>query len=368
MKRPRPWTRNCLEKTMSFDSDQSLEDFVCRFLENRGAVIEKNTKGFNVLLPDHLSKLLQTPEFIQIDTDPASESICSVNYGSPLLEKMANEACESPPLVACRLHFDYLKSQGFDNLIRNQFTFYGAVGKVESFAEVRAEYLLLTCKYLAQSDEQKEGLIKLIFNLETGARIADMEQNIGLAVSEFQSKEKTVGWRDEKIKKIIEWVECHIKTDLAEEIALFRDSMNRRLRRDVASLEEYYSALEQEMKASLERPGLSAQLIQERQEKIGLLPDELARKTDDLFKKYSIRVNIKLCGAMLIHTPAVKVLYRVSVGRKQHRLSMIYNPANKFMDPQICRSCGVSTFSIHFCRHLHLLCPNCSEQCPVCKK
>ncbi len=353
---------------MSFDSDQSPEGFVCRFLENRGGIVEKTANGFNVLLPDHLSKRLQTPEFIQIDTDPSSESICSVNYGSPLLEKTVNEACESPPLVACHLHFDYLKSQGFDNLIRNQFTFHGAVGKVESFAQVRAEYLLLTCKYLAQSDEQKEGLIKLIFNLETGARIADMEQNIGLAVSEFQLKEKPIDWRDEKIKKIIEWVECHIKADLAEEIALFRDSLNRRLRRDVASLEEYYSALKQEMKASLERPGLSAQLIQERQEKIGLLPDELARKTDDLFKKYSIRVKIKLCSAMLIHTPAVKALYRVSVGRKLHRLSMIFNPANKFLDPQVCQSCGVSTFSVHFCRHLHLLCPNCQAQCPVCKK
>ncbi|MFQ5484171.1 MAG: hypothetical protein ACE5DO_02435 [Desulfobacterales bacterium] len=353
---------------MSFDSDQPLEDFVCRFLENRGAIIEKNIQGFNVLLPDHLSKLLQTPEFIQIDTDPSSESIISVNYGSPLLEKAVNEACESPPLVACHLHFDYLKGQGFDKLIRNQFTFHGAVGKVESFAEVRAEYLLLTCKYLAQSDEQKEGLIKLVFNLETGARVAGMEQNIGLAVSKFQSKEKPVDWQNEKIKKIIKWVECHIKADLTEEIALFQDGMNRRLRRDVASLKEYYSALEQEMKASLERPGLSAQLIQERQEKIGLLPDELARKTDDLFKKYSIRVNIKLCGAMLIHTPAVKVLYRASVGRKQHRFSMIYNPANKSLDAQVCRGCGVSTFSVYFCRHLHLLCPKCKEQCPVCKK
>ncbi|MFO7555765.1 MAG: hypothetical protein R6W88_11245 [Desulfobacterales bacterium] len=353
---------------MSFDSDQSPGGFACRFFENRGAIIEKRDKGFNVLLPDYLSKLLQTPEFIQIGADPASESCFSVSYGSPLLEKIVNEACELPPVIACHLHFDYLKSQGFDKLIRNQFTFRGAVGKIESFAEVRTEYLMLTCKYLAQSDEQKEGLIKLIFNLETGARITDMEENIGLAVSAFQSEEKPVGWRDETIKKITKWAERHIKDDLAEKIAAFRDSMNRRFRRDVASLEEYYTDLEQEMAASLERPGLSAQGIRERKEKIGLLPGELARKTDDLFKKYSIRVNVKLCGAMLIHTPAVKVLYRVSVGRKQQRLSMIYNPANKSLDPQVCRSCGASTFSVYFCRSIHLLCPNCIQACSVCKK
>ena len=353
---------------MRFDSDRSVEHFVCRFLESRGAMIEKSSQCFDVLLPDYLSNMLEIPDFIQIDTDMDSESGYSINFGSTLLEKIVNAACESAALVECDLHFDYLKSQGFDKLIRNQFAFHGAVGKVESFAEVRTEYLLMTCKYLAQSDEQKEGLIRLIFNLETGARIADMEQNIRLFVREFQTEEKPVSWKKGKIRKIIEWVERHTKSVLKEEIAPFEDSMNRRFRRDVVSLEEYYADLEQEMIKSLDKPGLSAQLIRDRQEKIGLLPDELARKTDDLFKKYSIRVNIKLCGAMLIRTPAVKVLYRVSVGRKKKRLTLIYNPANKSMDPMVCRACGASTFSVNFCRYLHPLCPNCSQECPVCKK
>jgi len=177
---------------MKFNSDQSLERFVCRFLENSGAMIEKSSQGFDVLLPDYLSKLLETPEFIQIDKDLDSKSGYSFNFGSTLLEKIVNAACETAALVECDLHFDYLKSQGFDKLIRNQFTFHGAVGKVESFAEVRTEYFLMICKYLAQSDEQKEGLIRLIFNLETGARIEDMEQNIMLSVNEFKTKEKPV--------------------------------------------------------------------------------------------------------------------------------------------------------------------------------
>lgn len=353
---------------MKFDSDQSLECFVSRFLENRGAMLEKSSQGFDVLLPDYLSNLLETPEFIQIDTDLDSESIYSINFGSRLLEKIVTIACETAALVECDLHFDYLKSQGFDKLIRNQFIFQGAVGKVESFAEVRTEYLLLTCKYLAQSDEQKEGLFRLIFNLETGARIADIEHNIRLHVSEFQTKGKPVNWEEGKIGKIIEWVERHTKLVLKEEIAPFEDSMNRRFRRDVISLEEYYTDLEQEMRKNLNRPGLSAQLIQDRQKKIDLLPDELARKINDLFKKYSIRVNIKLCGAMLIRTQAVKVLYRLSVGRKKQHLTLIYNPANKSMDPMVCRGCGVSTFSVNFCRYLHPLCPNCIRECPVCKK
>ena len=71
---------------------------------------------------------------------------------------------------------------------------------------------------------------------------------------------------------------------------------------------------------------------------------------------------------MLIRTQAVKVLYRLSVGRKQHRLTLIYNPANKSMDPMVCKSYGNSTFSVNFYRYLHPLCPNCSRECPVSKK
>jgi len=87
-----------------------------------------------------------------------------------------------------------------------------------------------------------------------------------------QRKEKPVSWREGKIRKIIGWVERHTKAVLKEEIAPFEDSMNRRFRRDVASLEEYYTDLEQEMTKSLERPGLSGQLIQDRQKKSACYP------------------------------------------------------------------------------------------------
>lgn len=62
--------------------------------------------------------------------------------------------------------------------------------------------------------------------------------------------------------------------NIAEKINLetgsFRESMNRRFRRDVMNMEEYYD--------SLKKSGISQQSIEDRQVKIDLLPDELARK------------------------------------------------------------------------------------------
>jgi hypothetical protein len=364
--------KNYLGKTMSFEPDQELEHFVCRFLENHGAVLEENSKGFEVLLPGSLSGLLETPEHIHInrgsvaDTDPGSNYAYSINYGSHLLEKMVNAACGRVPLLACRIEFDYLKSAGFGRLIKGEFTFSGAVGRVESTAKIKTEYLFLTCRYMAQSDEQKEGLVSLIFNLETGAFVPDMAHTLSLAARDFEAGEKRATWGDKQIKEIMEWARRQTKESIAEEIGPFRESMNRRFRRDVTNLEEYYAGLKEEMEKSLERPGLSDQLIKDRREKIALLPDELSRKKDDLFKKYSIKVKVEPCTAMLISTPAIKILYKTSIGRKRKNLSLIYNPVTKSVDPLVCQGCGRSTTSVYFCDRLHLLCPACNDRCPVC--
>ena len=364
--------KNYLGKTMSFEPEQELEHFVCRFLKIHGAVLEKNRKGFEALLPDNLSGLLETSEYIQInrgsvsDVDPESKNAYSINYGSHLLEKMVNAACGLVPLLSCQLKFDYLKSAGFERLIKEQFDFHGSVGKVESAAKIKTEYLFLTCRYIAQSDEQKEGIVSLIFNLETGAFVPDMADMLSSAVRGYRTEGKTAAWGDKQIKEIMEWVRKQTKEIIAEEIGPFQESMTRRFRRDVANLEEYYAGVKEEMEKSLERPGLSDQLVKDRQEKIALLPDELARKKDDLFKKYSIKVKVEPCSAMLISTPAIKILYKASIGRKRKNFSLIYNPVAKSVDPLVCQGCGRSATSIYFCDRLHLLCPACRNRCPVC--
>lgn len=351
---------------MSFKFDTALEQFVRRFFECSGAQMEKSPEGLEVLLPEHLAIRLNTPEYFHIATGEDAEERFVIHYGSPLLEKIVDAACETAPMVSCRLDFNYMKSQGFDRLIQNQFVFHNCVGRVKSIAEVRTAYLLLTCRYLAQSDEQKEGLVGLAFNLETGAAAAEMGRMCNTVERIFESDPAQATLGDDKIRAILTWVQRQAGKVLEKEIEPFQDSMNRRFRRDVANLEEYYEDLRQEMEESLKRPGLSDQLMSDRKAKIDLIPDELERKKADLFKKYSIRVTLQLCGGILIRTPAVKVLYQTSYGRKQKQLSLIYNPVTKSMDPLVCDGCGDSTFTIRFCDHLHQLCPACSTKCPAC--
>jgi hypothetical protein len=192
-----------------------------------------------------------------------------------------------------------------------------------------------------------------------------MAEMLFAIVKDFNALPKPI-WKDGQLERIVQRVKDQSKDLIMDEISSFQESMARRFRRDVVSLEKYYGALEKEMRKGLERPGLSAELIKDRKEKIALIPDELSRKKEDLFRKYSVKVKIEPCAAMVINTPAVKILYKVSIGRDHKRLSLIYNPVTKSIDPLVCDGCGRNITSTYFCNHFHLLCAMCRERCPVC--
>jgi hypothetical protein len=342
--------------------------FAQRFLVKHGAVIEADQEGFEALLPHELSKRLGLPEYVSIKEGlrTEGEEQYGITYGSPLLEKMVELACDPLPLASCRLSFHYLKSQGFDRLIQDQLSFRKSLCRVTSTALVKTDYLVLACRYAARSDEQKEGLISLFFNFETGAlipRASNLSFNAVMEPAPLPEPMRAAA----RWERILRGIARESKEIISEEIREFRDSMNRRLKRDVNNLEEYYENLRKEMQLSLGRAGLSERLVQDRKEKIALIPEELAKKKEDLLKKYSIRVKITPCAGLFMRMPAVKILCEVHMGRERKPMSMIYSPLTKALDPFVCDGCGRSITSISFCPHHHALCSRCQEKCPVCE-
>jgi hypothetical protein len=351
---------------MSSDLNLGLESFVKRFFISQGADVDQRGGRLDVLAPGELAGRIGIPAFCSLTIGDADPSGFGIHYGSPLLEKIAEAAGDAMPLTVIRLVFHYLKSQGFDRLVDDLFAFHGAVVKVTGCAAVNTEYLLLNCRFLAQSDEQKEGLFPLTFNLDTGAPIIDITADLEATEKAFLTGAEAGDLSPEASCRVALWVQQQAPHALHDQLAPFQESMNRRFRRDVANLEAYYADLEQEMRAKLKRPGQSDQLVRDRTEKIDLIPSELAKKKDDLYKKYSIKVDLGLVGALLVRTPAVKLFGEATVGRRKKPLSLLYNPINKSIDPLVCAGCGGGMRHIHFCDHLHPLCSGCARRCPVC--
>ena len=348
--------------------DGELATFVCRFMEEKGAIAEPGNNRVDLLLPGDLAAALEVEEYISVlpgsDSpapirEEAGERKCyPIHFGAPLLDRISAMAGTHPPLVQLSLSFDYLKKSGFDSLINQQFEFFKSKGTVSGSGEIRTHYLILTCRYLAQSDEQKEGLVDLAVNLDTGAVVPGMMDNLSIAEKKYK---KTIShdFSQEKVNRVIKLVELYVSDGVEQALSDFKKSMNRRFQRDAASLEEYYQALGREMAESLDRSGLSDKLRQERREKIALIPDELAAKQQDLLNKYSIRVKIFPAAVMAISTPAVKVMFKAVSGRMKKDVALIYNPVTKQMDPLVCDICGQSMYRIGFTSDLKLVCGAC---------
>lgn len=361
------------------ETDENLPArFARHFLETHGAVIEDKPEGWDALLPEELAQRLDLSDLVSArrpaDTGaptlhiPETDQTMPLGYGSGLVETMISLAADQSPMTACRVHIDYLKKAGFDRTIAETFSFPNSVGAVQSHAEARTEYIVFDCWYKALSDEQQEGMVALTFNLETGGPVPGMDGRlIGLA-REFLMPDAVAPPPPESLDRLLPHLQKALEENIADEITDFRDRMKRRYRRDIRHLSEYYESLRQEMEKSLKRPGLMPASIAERKEKIDLIPDELARKTDDLLKKYSIRTDVRPCGVLRILTPVVKILFNFSKGRAEKRITLFYNPIVKAIDPLVCNGCGSGTYSAWLCDRLHILCPECQGRCPACKK
>ncbi len=346
------------------DADPELLGFAERFLNLSGAVVETNEAGLDALIPEELQTLLNTTEHIRIRGGATASSInddgCYVmGYGAPLLDRMIETAVKNIPLLFCRLEFDYIKSGGFDRLLSDQLSFYGSIAEIETIAEVITDYSLVVCRYKAQSDEQKEGLLEMVFNCDTKRLVPDMVGALDSAVCRIIYLENSEARAATILSGFGEDIERHARRLLHHQLKSFQESMNRRFRRDVNNLEEYYAGLETEMLKSLENPTLSDNARTDRQVKIDALSAELARKTDDLFKKYSIKVSMNPAAAMIIRSPAKKIVCKLSVGKKARRLFLTYNPVARSIEPLACARCEKNIRHIHFSNNLEPLCFEC---------
>lgn len=346
------------------ENDLDLLQFTTRFLKDRGAVLESENKVIEALLPESLFKALDAEEYISITGDAGNikknmgQPCYPIEFQSPLLDKMVSMAGAHPPFLQADLKFNYIKSSGFEQLIREQFEFNKSKLKVTGTAEAKTRYIILTCKFIAQSDEQKQGLVDFSFNLDTGAIIPGMPEMMPGIEKKYKT-ENIQSYSKKEIRQIHKLVKFYGPDAVEDELTEFKQSMNRRFKRDSISLDKYYNALAEEMEESLLRTGISDKLMTERKEKIAMIPDELAAKKKDLLNKYSIRISLVPVAVLSMISSCVKVLVTLISGNKKMNISMIYNPVTKQMDPMVCQSCGISMYSIEPDRKMNLLCNRC---------
>ena len=342
------------------DSAPELLSFAAQVFEKYGGIAERDDNHVMALLPSGLARSLDLPEEVRL-----GEEAMPLIYGSPVLDRLIQLATEEIPLVFGRIEVPYLKKGGFEQLIGQDIVFTNGQARVTSRAEARASYMVLISRYVALSDERKEGLVEVGTHEGTGAIIEDFETLWPEFRPEFYVPGEVPPHFSVHLEKPISNAMRKARVLAEGKLTDFIKSMRRRLRRDAKNTREYYEALRKEMEASLSHHNLSEAQRDERIAKIKDLPREMARKIEDLQQKYKIQVRLRGCAALRFLVNVVHIMVEIRFRKQTRTIPLIWNPISRRLDPLVCERCYETIRSVHPREEnseIRLLCPSCAQK------
>jgi len=339
--------------------DPELLSFTAQVLERRGGVVEQYDEYLNALVPEALSQQLEIPEEVQFGANGEL-----LMYGHPLLERIIELATEKIPIVYGKLNVDYLKKDGFEHLLNQEYIFKNGKCRLVNRAETRASYMILICHYVAMSDERKEGFVQLAVQESSGAIITAFPERWKDFQPEFFDRKQIPPHFSTHLEPVLKAGLKYAKVITESQLKDFIESMRRHLNRDVRNTREYYEALENEMQLNLEKTNLSTAQRNERIEKIKEIPAEMERKIEDLQQKYRIQVKLTASAALRFLVPVVQLLCEVCFHKLRKEIRVYFNPITHQLDPVVCDCCRKSTYEMYFREKksdVQLCCVNCVE-------
>jgi hypothetical protein len=286
-------------------------------------------------------------------------------YGSPVLDRLIQLTTQDIPLVFGRIEVPYLKKAGFEQLIGQDLVFVNAQIRITGRAEARTTYMILKSRYVALSDERKEGLVEVGVHENTGAIVEGFETLWTNFRPQLYVPGKVPPHFPIHLEKTITCAMNRARALAKDQLTDFFNSMRRRLHRDVKNTREYYQALEKEMEASLSHPNLSETQKKERTAKIRELPDEMARKIEDIHHKYKINVRLSGCAALRLLVDVVQVMVEMRYRKFKRAFHLIWNPMTQSLDPLVCEFCQQTVRSVYLREEnsqLRFCCLSCSQK------
>lgn len=340
--------------------DAELLAFSAELIEKHGGLIEREADRLLALLPRRLARELDLPEEILLGSEHAP-----LLYGSPLLDRLVGHATREIPVAFGQIQLSYLKKAGFEQLIGQDLIFSDGRIRVGNRAETRTTYMVLVCRYVALSDERKEGLVHVGIHEGSGASIPGLVDSWEEMRPEFFPPEKVPPHFPADLERTVELGMGEARNLTEGMLSDFINSMRRRLQRDVRNTREYYEALRVEMEASLSHPNLSEAQRTERLGKIADLPQEMARKIEDLEQKHQVRVTVYSCAALRLLVDVVQLTLEVDYRKLRRSLPIVWNPVTRRLDPLVCERCRRTTHRIQpaaLASGVGLFCPFCGKE------
>jgi len=360
-----------------------LRDFVAQLVERHGAAAEPlEADRLEVLAPQPLQKALGWPELVELSfgaNRPARaipiglEGDWLDRFGALLGEhgrwaerqlgpKGAPEAPGSP-----------------ERVLDHALDLPNAVWRLRGQTATCTRCLMLAFRYSALSDEKREGLLWIGFNLATGAVLDEVMARMQplLAAEQWQAPDPDI-----RRKAGPRWepavLQARARAQLDHRIRLelepFLRATRRRLERDRNRVHEYHEDLRE---ASIKRlaalngaRGEKPEADRRREQlRVAAIEREYQAKLDDLRHHYAMRVVVEWVQALELYVPVQRFDVLIRRRKAERHIRLDWHPLVRMIEPPPCEwGLGIKRTRLVCDDKLHLTEPAGQAPCQACAR
>jgi hypothetical protein len=361
-----------------------LRDFAAEILECRGAAIEAmEPDALEVIAPQPVRDVMGWPELALLSFgSQRPEGAILIALEGDGLDRLGALLGEQGRWAERQLTISPRAPVPCDpqRVLEHALDLPNAVWRFQSVTETFTRCLILTFRYTATSDEKREGLLSLGFNLGTGAILDDIltrMQRLLAQEGEWQTPSPEIraaagaGWDGTRLQaRVHPLIEARVKAELEP----FLRAMRRRLERDRNRVHDYHDDLR---RMSLKRLTALGGATGERAEsdrrrealRVAAVEREYRAKLDDLRHNYALRVTVEWMQALDLYVPVQRLEVLIKRRKGGRLIRMDWHPLVRAAEPPPCEAgLGLRRERLVCDDGLHLTEPAGQAPCPSCGK
>lgn len=356
-----------------------LSEVLADILTLDGALLEKTDDDcLEFVVPPSLSETLGIPEHgkLSFAYHPFDESVISASYESEFFRSVDRLFSGRGKMAKAVYSSQLPNIEKVSKWVSEKIALSNASFRLQKVDNQRIAYTLIFFKYVALSDEKREGIFSLLIN-EQNLSTSPLNANVTAFWEDLKEPEEILA-RSEGISKSLQAGFSAASLIVKEEFEPFIKSLERRLNRDIIRVFEYYETLKGEIHKAFEKKFFSgrdspeAQSEEERKVlsgKLEVVEGEKRWKIQDLVSKYALNVRIEPVCIIDIETESLVFWLEIKRRLSSRTFPLSYNPLLKKVDSLPCEGCFYPRGRYYICdERLHILCAACFRKCPDCRR
>ena len=354
-----------------------LSEVIIDVLSLEGALLERTGDGsLEFVIPPSLSETLGIPEHgkLSFAYDSFDEIAISATYESEFFRSVGRLFSGRGKMAKAVYSSQLPHIEKISKWVSEKIALSNATFRLQKVENRRIAYALIFFKYVALSDEKREGIFSLLVNEQNLSTFA-LDGNLTTFWEDLKEPEEIIT-RSEEISKALQAGFSAASLMVKEGFEPFIKSLERRLNRDIKRVFEYYETLKVEIQKAFEKKVFLGKDSPEEQngevkkvlsEKLDAVEGEKRYKIQDLVSKYALNVRIEPVCIIDIETESLVFWLEIRRRLSSRTFPLSYNPLLKKVDSLPCEGCFHPRGTYYICdEKLHILCATCFRKCPDC--